>query len=175
MNAAVTEGIRIVPLEEKHIESYHRCLDAVARERKYIAFVEAPPLEKTREYVLANMAIGALHFVAVDGVDVVGWCDVTPLKWEGFTHCGRLGMGVSKEYRKRGIGRKLIEVVTRKAKEAGFERVELGVFVSNTPAITLYETLGFVVEGVLKKARKLDGAYDDVLLMAKFLGTLRVE
>ncbi len=168
--SAALEGVRIIPLEEKHIESYHRCLDAVARERKYIAFVEAPPLDSTRKYVMANVAAGALYFVAVDGVEIVGWCDVVPLKWEGFTHCGRLGMGVSKNYRRRGIGRNLMEVALREAEEAGFERVELGVFASNTAAIQLYETFGFVVEGVLKKARKLDGTYDDVLLMARFIG-----
>ncbi|NOY05367.1 MAG: GNAT family N-acetyltransferase [Chlorobi bacterium] len=167
--SAAPDGVRIIPLEEKYIESYHRCLDAVARERKFIAFVEAPPLDAIREYVLANLAAGALHFVAVDGEEVVGWCDITRLKWEGFTHCGRLGMGVSKDYRRRGIGRKLMEAALRKAEEAGFERVELGVFISNAPAIKLYETLDFVVEGVLKKARKLDGAYDDVLLMARFI------
>jgi RimJ/RimL family protein N-acetyltransferase len=49
------------------------------------------------------------------------------------------------------------------------ERIELEVFASNTPAITLYEKKGFVVEGVKKKARKLDGVYDDMIQMALFI------
>jgi RimJ/RimL family protein N-acetyltransferase len=49
------------------------------------------------------------------------------------------------------------------------ERIELGVFASNIPAIKLYEKAGFVVEGVKKKARKLDGVYDDMIQMALFI------
>lgn len=49
-------------------------------------------------------------------------------------------------------------------------RVELEVFASNTAAIALYEKLGFVVEGRKSRARKVDGAYDDDLIMARFLG-----
>ena len=55
------------------------------------------------------------------------------------------------------------------AREKGLERVELEVFASNRPAIRLYESLGFVVEGIKRRGRKLDGAYDDVLEMTLFL------
>lgn len=57
----------------------------------------------------------------------------------------------------------------QKAKGMGLERVELEVFASNAPAIALYEKMGFVTEGVKKRARKLDGLYDDVVQMALFL------
>ena len=33
--------IEIVPIAEAHIESFHRTLDVVARERRYLAFLEA--------------------------------------------------------------------------------------------------------------------------------------
>ena len=49
----------------------------------------------------------------------------------------------------------------------GIERVELTVYVSNKRAIRLYESVGFVREGVKRKGRKLDGVYEDVLMMAK--------
>jgi hypothetical protein len=45
MNSEILETIQIVPIAEEHIESLHRCFDAVARERKYLARVQAPPLE----------------------------------------------------------------------------------------------------------------------------------
>ena len=43
----------------------------------------------------------------------------------------------------------------------GMERVDLEVFASNEAAIALYPKFGFVVEGMKKRARKLDGKYDD--------------
>jgi len=169
MNDVVALTVRVLPISEEYIEGFHQCLDAVARERRYLAFLQAPPLESAREFVLSNIAKGVLQFVAIHGAEVIGWCDITPLEWGGFTHCGRLGMGVRADWRGRGIGRRLIMATLQGAREKGLERVELEVFASNRPAIRLYESLGFVVEGIKRRGRKLDGAYDDVLEMTLFL------
>jgi len=166
MTDGALRDVRIVRIAEEHIEGYHRCLDSVARERRYLAFVQAPPLESTRQFVLSNIANDVPQFVALKNAEVVGWCDISPMRLEGFTHCGRLGMGVRRDSRGRGIGRGLIERTISRAREKGLERIELEVLASNTPAIRLYETVGFVVEGVKKQARKIDGAYDDLIQMA---------
>jgi ribosomal protein S18 acetylase RimI-like enzyme len=164
----VTE-VQIVPIAEQHIESYHACLDAVARERLYLAFLQAPPLSATREFVLSNIANDVAQFVALGSGEVIGWCDVRPFKLEGFTHCGSLGMGVRKDYRGRGIGERLVRRTIGRAKEKGLERIELEVFVSNVAAIKLYEKVGFVTEGLKKRARKIDENYDDLVEMARFI------
>jgi ribosomal protein S18 acetylase RimI-like enzyme len=78
-------------------------------------------------------------------------------------------MGVMHGYRGQGYGTRLMNEAILAAKGSGIERVELMVYESNIPAIRLYEKRGFVHEGVKKRARKLDGKYDDVLLMALFL------
>ncbi|MBB2794036.1 UNVERIFIED_ORG: hypothetical protein GGD58_002900 [Rhizobium pisi] len=36
--------IRIEPIAAAHIESFHRALDTVAREKKYLSMLEATPL-----------------------------------------------------------------------------------------------------------------------------------
>lgn len=161
--------VQIVPIAQEHVESYHRCLDAVARERYYIGLVQAPPLERTRDFVLANINQHGLQFVALAAGEVVGWCDILPKRLEGFHHCGGLGMGVSQPYRGQKIGQALIERTLQAAKAYGLERVELEVFASNTAARKLYAKLGFVVEGVKQKARKIDGRYDDLIDMALFM------
>jgi ribosomal protein S18 acetylase RimI-like enzyme len=119
--------------------------------------------------VLSNIRNKIPQIVAVEGETVIGWCDIVPNRGEGFTHCGRLGMGVLQGHRGKGIGTRLMEDAILAAKEFGLERVELEVYASNVPAVNLYEKRGFVHEGVKKKARKLDGKYDDVLLMALFI------
>ena len=53
-----------------------------------------------------------------------------------------------------------------KAKEIGLIRVELTVREHNMPAQSLYKKLGFVIEGVKRKGVKLDGVYEDVIMMA---------
>ncbi len=169
MDNSLMHEIKIEPISEERIESLHRCLDSVARERLHLAFVEAPPLDTTRDFVLSNIARDVPQLVAVSGDEVVGWCDISPMNFEGFTHCGRLGMGVHEGYRKRGIGQRLVDQAIAKAKQQGIERIELEVFASNHPAIRLYKKVGFEVEGVKKNARKLDGAYDDLVEMALFI------
>jgi len=161
--------VQIVPIAEQHIESYHACLDAVARERLYLAFLQAPPLGSTREFVLSNIAKDVAQFVALGSGEVIGWCDVLPMKLEGFTHCGMLGMGVRKDYRRRGIGERLILRTISRAREKGLERIELEVFASNVAAIRLYEKVGFIIEGLKKRARKIDERYDDLVEMALLL------
>jgi len=163
------DTVQILPIAEEHIESFRLRLDAVARERLYLASIEAPSPDATRTFVLSNIAGNIPQFVAIMNNEVVGWCDISPLKYEGFRHCGELGMGIHKHYRGMGIGRQLITRTLQKAKEIGLERVELEVFASNTPAIRLYERMGFKVEGIKKKARKIDGKYDDLIMMALFI------
>jgi len=159
--------IRIIPNEERYIEGYWTVVDAVARERRYIGFVESPPLESTRSFVSKILAGAGVQLLAVTPKsEVVGWCDIIWNPVEGLRHTGRLGMGLLPDYRDLGLGKRLAVETIRSAREAGIERVELEVFASNVRAVALYRNLGFATEGVKVRARKLDGVYDDIVLMA---------
>lgn len=157
--------ILILPIAEEHIPGYWKCLDQVARERRYIAMLEAPPFHTTLEFARANIQRGNVHLVALDGTTVVGWCDIIPHGLEGFRHSGELGMGLLAAYRGRGIGRRLLTEAIRRAWEMWLDRIELQVYASNQVARSLYESAGFVVEGVRRQARKLDGVHDDIVQM----------
>lgn len=166
MQNTIIQKIQILPIAIEHIKGFHQCLGSVAREGRYLAFLEAPDLDSTADFIKSNIKDDVPQFVAASEGKIIGWCDISPLKLEGFRHCGRLGMGVLKEYRGLGIGKKLIESTIQKAREKGLERIELEVFASNIPAIKLYEQIGFTVEGVKKKARKIDNHYEDIIEMA---------
>jgi hypothetical protein len=47
---------QIVLIAEKHISGFRAAVAVVARERKYLAFLEAPPLEDATRFVLDNIA-----------------------------------------------------------------------------------------------------------------------
>jgi ribosomal protein S18 acetylase RimI-like enzyme len=160
-------AIEIVPITEGHIEGFHRALDIVARERRYLAFLEAPPIEAARAFVLDNIKRGQLQFVAVsaDG-EVVGWCDVTPLSRPIQAHRGVFGIGLLPQFRGQGIGTKLIRVALAAARAFGLHRVELTVREHNTGAIELYKKEGFAIEGVQRDAVLVDGVYENVVCMA---------
>ncbi len=163
------DDIRIMRMTDDHIESFRECLDAVARERAFLAFLEAPPLTAVETFVRDSRGNGAVQYVAVDDRgEVAGWCDIIPMNTEGFRHVGRLGIGVRAKDRGRGIGLRLMEAAVAEAPRRGIERIELGVFASNTRAAGLYRRFGFEIEGVRRRARKLDGVYEDMIMMTLF-------
>ena len=161
--------VDIVPIEEGHIEGFHRALDLVARERRYLAFLEAPPPESTRAFVLDHIKHGHPQFVALSAGEVVGWCDITPKDRPTYAHGGVLGMGLLPPFRGQGIGADLIRRSFDAARAFGLHRVELTVRENNTSAVKLYRKVGFEVEGLLRDAVQVDGAYENVILMAVLL------
>ncbi|MCB0169859.1 MAG: GNAT family N-acetyltransferase [Anaerolineae bacterium] len=158
--------IAIEPISIKHAKAFHKALDQVARERRYLLLLEAPPLEQIEQLVRYNIERNAIHFVAVDGDKMVGWCDIRPYTLPGMTHSGELGMAVVAAYRGRGLGHRLLEATVNQALADGLSRIELEVFASNRIAKALYEKLGFEQEGVKRRARYLDGVWDDLIMMA---------
>ena len=175
--ATLMDAIEIVPTEDEHVLGFQRCVDAVARERRYLTFLEGPPLEMARAFVRHVVATGGVHVVALTPAGspgavatVVGWCDIVRDTRAGFTHGGRLGMGLLPPYRGRGIGARLALAALERAAAQGLDRIELEVYASNTRAIALYERLGFVCEGVKRAARRLDGQVDNNVLMARIGG-----
>jgi ribosomal-protein-alanine N-acetyltransferase len=73
----------------------------------------------------------------------------------GYVLYGRLpgevdihNLAVDKDYRRRGIGRCLMNTVIQEAREQGLTRVTLEVRRSNEAAKGLYQALGFTVQGL---------------------------
>ena len=54
-------------------------------------------------------------------------------------------LGVDEIYRRKGIGKRLVELTQKKAKENGYEVLSLIAFADNSPALGLYKDLGFRV------------------------------
>jgi RimJ/RimL family protein N-acetyltransferase len=162
----LSAGLRIVPFAEEHIERFRIALDSVAREGRYLAMLEAPPLEEIRKFVAESVARQRPRFIALVGDEPAGWCDVIGNPRETLKHSGVLGMGVVREYRRRGIGSALMQRTLSDASGKGITRIELTVRVDNEPARTLYEKFGFVVEGLCRRHMRVRGEYHDSYLMA---------
>jgi RimJ/RimL family protein N-acetyltransferase len=161
--------VQIRPARESDAASACETVNAVAAEKWYLATVDGFSLEQTRTF-LRRVIDGSLpQVLAVLGDEVVGFCDILPNPAKGFTHVGRLGMGVRLEWRRQGIGRRMLEACLSLARSAAIEKVELEVFSDNVGAIWLYESIGFSPEGLKVRGRKLENRYQDVKLMALWL------
>ena len=138
----------ILPVEECHLKGFRDAVDSVARERLYLSFFEGFPLESSNQFVRENIAEGHPHFVAVCDGAVVGWCDISRTGRGNSAHVGVLGIGLLPPFRGQGLGRKLMKAAIDAAWQGNrFDRIELTVNSQNLNAITLYEKLGFVLEG----------------------------
>ena len=158
---------QIVPIAEEHIPGFRAAVDVVARERKYLAFLEAPPLEDVTRFVRDNIEHGSPQFVVLSAATVVGWCDVIPNRTRViYSHCGSLGIGLLPEFRGKGIGRQLMQRAIEAAFAFGLTRIELTVRERNANAIALYKSLGFEVEGLHRNAVCIGGQYENLYSMA---------
>jgi ribosomal protein S18 acetylase RimI-like enzyme len=79
------------------------------------------------------------------------------------------GLAVAEEARGAGVGRALLRAAQDEARRRGARRITLRVLGHNTPARRLYESEGFVVEGVLPEEFLIEGEYVDDVFMGRFL------
>ncbi|GAX47549.1 GNAT family N-acetyltransferase [Pseudolactococcus reticulitermitis] len=82
-------------------------------------------------------------------------------------HTAYIVTGIKKDYQGKGVGKTCFTYLDNWAKENGIKRLELTVISTNVVAKRLYESKDFVVEGVKKKAMRIDGEYVDEFYMAK--------
>lgn len=159
--------VDIRPIAAEDIAGFNAAVDAVAREKRFLGATEGPPMAASEEFVRTNLAKGNPQFVAVDGLRLVGWCDIVRIDRQPmYRHRGTLGVGLLQGWRGRGIGRLLIERAIDAARAADMTRIELTVRCDNETAIRLYEKVGFRREGYHRGTDRIDGVLFDTLSMA---------
>jgi GNAT superfamily N-acetyltransferase len=131
------------------LRRYDGASDREALEIMYDAFDPAdraqgiPPTGEKRiaDWLDAITGPGTVNVVAKHGDAVVGHATLVPDEPEA---TAELAIFVLQEYQGAGIGTRLIETLLGAGRAAGIERVWLSVERWNEPAISLYETVGFV-------------------------------
>ncbi|MBN2543303.1 GNAT family acetyltransferase [bacterium] len=105
-------------------------------------FPEDPPHNEPSQVIDSKLAVDDLIFVAESDGKIVGACMVG---YDG--HRGWLyAVAVLPEYRRAGIGARLVEHAIRCLKELGCVKVNLQIRSSNAEVVAFYDSLGFKVE-----------------------------
>ena len=151
---------------------FNRLVGVVAREHRYLRFLDVPSMEETVNFLRDSLAAGNPHLAAVVDGELIGWCDVCRHSFEIEAHVGRLGIGLAPEFRGKGLGKALLDITIAAAERLNFQRIELTAFSDNRRAIALYETRGFVHEGVMRAAARFGDEYRDIVLMARLASNL---
>ena len=162
-------NFEIRSITEHDIEQFRLAVGSVAREKLYLAFLDCPSLEMTKDFVLSNIKESWPQVVAISNNKVIGWCDIVGSNRHACKHLGTLGIGIINEYRGNGIGHQLINKALELAEKKGFTRIELSVREDNKRAIHLYKTFGFSIEGKHINSLLIDGQYYNQISMALLL------
>lgn len=99
-------------------------------------------VDADRRYARAS---GALALVATEkeGSEIVGWCWGYHLpRPDGFSMLYLHDVEVDEPYRRRGVGRRLVEAFMDSGRRAGASKMFLTTGEANIPARRLYEGLG---------------------------------
>lgn len=125
-------AIEIVPIRENH-------LNAVAA-LETVCF----PTPWTREALAEELPNPQAHFLVAeaDGA-VAGYIGVQEICGEGYV----TNVAVLPQYRRRGIGERLLREAACGAKARGCDFLSLEVRVGNEAAIRLYRRIGFSLQG----------------------------
>jgi ribosomal protein S18 acetylase RimI-like enzyme len=157
----------ILPMSLPFLEGFWQVLDLVAREGLWLELTAAPARDVLEKLVKDDIALNNALYIATRETSVVGWCAIIRETRQFRTHRGKVAMGIHPDFRGHGLGRKLLERCIEHAEASGIGRIELSVYAHNIIAQSLYENLGFVVEGVQRMTRVLDGRYFDTVDMAR--------
>lgn len=103
----------------------------------------------------------SLWLVAVDNGAVVGYVGSQTVLGES----DMMNLAVHPDYRRSGVGRRLVEELIMHLKEQGSYALLLEVRVSNEPAIALYDQLGFACVG--RRPNYYSKPKEDALILRK--------
>lgn len=107
-----------------------------------------------------------IYLTALEGELVIGYIGMWTVLDEGEI----TQVSVKKAFQGRHIGRRLLEALEKEGKTAGVVSFFLEVRQSNAPAIHLYESCGFSVQGIRKKF--YEDPREDGILMEKRIAIL---
>ena len=117
-----------------------------------------------RLHWLKNHAETHPVLIAADKEEVVGWASLS--KWSdrcAYDTTVELSLYVDENMRGKGIGRILIQEITKEGKRKGFHTIISRITQGNEISFKLHEEAGYVYTGKLQEAGKKFGNYLDVL------------
>ncbi|MCV2349489.1 GNAT family N-acetyltransferase [Paucibacter sp. Y2R2-4] len=159
-------SISFAPIALSDVDSYRACIDAVARERNFLAITQAPPPHQLTQLIRSSLEDDSVLIVARDQQRVVGWAQIQRGQGAVVAHRGDLGMGVSPAYRGRGLGKQLLLSCIGAAGAKGIACIELEVRADNRCALNLYRSLGFNMDSIVRDAMLIDGVFHNAFRMS---------
>jgi ribosomal protein S18 acetylase RimI-like enzyme len=164
--------IAIRPVEREAFPRLWPILEPVIREGATYPLPTTLSADEAEAYWFAP---GNHVFAAEAGAEIVGTYYLRANQRGGGSHVANAGFMTAPAMRGRGIARAMATHALTKAAELGFDAMQFNfVISSNTSAVSLWRSLGFIIVGVLPDAFHLpEGKPVDVFVMCRRLSLLQ--
>ena len=168
--------MKIRRIRENDTENFFQMMCRLDEETEYMMY---EPGERQRTTKNLSRLKAFLHaaacgydflFVAEnDNGEIAGYIWAERGKLTRNRHTAYISAGIRQAYQRQGIGTEFFLRAENWAKENGIVRLELTVECENDGAKTLYERMGFKIEGIRPKSMKVNGRFVDEYYMGKIL------
>ncbi|GLI55932.1 GCN5 family N-acetyltransferase [Propionigenium maris DSM 9537] len=162
--------MKIRQIEAGDAEKFLRMLKKLDSETEFMMYEPGErrtTLEEQREIIERVQKNGDPVFLVENEEEIVGFLGGRRGTFNRVKHTVYIAMGIVEGYRGQGIGRKLMEQLDRWNVENDISRSELTVMCHNERAVSLYEGMGYQIEGRRKKSLLVDGRFVDEYYMGK--------
>lgn len=165
--------VRFRAADARDARALSALMEEIHRERRWFVGDAGPTPGSLQRRLRALVPLQELFVVAergeTGGARLVGWVEAHRYVPERLSHVASLTLAVAAGDRGGGIGRSLLRSVTPWARRVGVRKIRLDVRAGNEPAIALYRSEGYVVEGVERDQIRCEDGFEDNVVMACFL------
>ena len=144
-------------------------INAIIEEGELTAMYPALDVEQEKATIEGLGPRSALLVAEAEG-EIVGVQAVAPFAahTRAMDHVAVLNTFVRYDVRRQGIGSQLVKAALDWALEQGYEKTVIYVRAGNASAQAFYRKMGFVPKMLLERQVKIEGRYDDQVLMELF-------
>jgi L-amino acid N-acyltransferase YncA len=146
-------------------------INSVIQEGGLTALYPVLTVEQEEAFIEGLGPRSVMHVAELAG-NILGVQTLEPLApyTRAMDHVAVMGTYVYRTYRQRGVGRELTRHTTAFARQEGYEKAIVYVRAGNAGGQAFYRRVGFVPKAILERQVKIDGTYDDEVLMELFIG-----
>jgi L-amino acid N-acyltransferase YncA len=165
---AVTAEMKIRDAVESDLPAIIDIYNAAIATRTATAQVEPVTLEERRNWLKEHTPDRHPFWVLeIDG-QIAGWLSLKPfLPRCAYRGTAELSVYVDERFRRRGIGRRLLQEAISRAPSLGVNAVVGLIFAHNQASLRLFEELGFLRWGLLPGIARLDGVERDLIVAGR--------
>lgn len=175
--ATLPSGFTLRNAVEADLPAIVAIYNAVIPGRMVTADLEPVTVESRRPWLLAHQAPTRPIWVLIDeagsagpGGTVAAWLSVdTFYPRAAYDGTAMIAIYVEERYRRRGLGRALLETALQRAPQLGLHTLLGYIFGHNAPSLRLFESFGFARWGHLPRVAILDGVERDLIITGRRL------